>query len=88
MPTSVLADVLDQAYRRHLAVIVSDLRDLADEVERTGAPRDDFVQAPRYSWCAHNAQHAILWRLANLHLDRLTLDAAEADAAYARQVEQ
>lgn len=58
------------------------LRDMADEVEREAAVKEDvFTGKLSHMRSAQNIVHVVTWGVANLHLDTIMSVACEADEA-------
>lgn len=66
-------------YEKALADMAQGLRDLADEVERTGTPQchPNVADGASYADAAGDLINQIVWKMANLNLGRLAFAAAE-----------
>jgi hypothetical protein len=74
------AKFLRERYETQLADIVTNLRRLADEVEREGRLRPVSVAEGREAgWSAASVVHSIQWGVANLPLGGLVNAAADID---------
>ncbi len=70
----------ERRYQQKLDSIVHDLRSMADAIEREKVwDKPGISGVPRFANHATQVQHEVLWGLANLGLDNLTTNAAEAD---------
>lgn len=71
-----------ERYLDRLADIAADLRSLADRVEREGEARPRFGAPENFDHVtgAAGVVHAVTWGVANLNLDILLADAADADS--------
>lgn len=77
--TYSFTDARKRRYEKALADVVQGLRDLADEVERTGKPKGPPAEADgaRYAVAAGDLINQVVWKVANLNLGRLAFAAAE-----------
>lgn len=77
------AEVQSRHYGVKVAVIAADLRSLADRIEREGKPRPSsvYTAGTEHQTAAGAIVHAVMWGLANINLDGLIREAADADAA-------
>jgi hypothetical protein len=78
----VHAEFLEQRIRG----VAANLRDLAETLDRAANSVGKVGEKGwpgKYITIATDVQHKVLWRLANLTLDRLPTDAAAADGARA-----
>lgn len=76
-----MTPVYTNLLQSRIADVALRLRSLAATIDRE-ASRVSGVPGPgiaTYSEIASSVQHEVLWGLANLHLDSLTSNAAEAD---------
>lgn len=68
-------------FEAEIVQVADQLRRIAEEVEREGRRTTNAIGAPRFARAARGVVHAVMWGLANAHLDGLLLKAAEADEA-------
>lgn len=67
-------------YTQSVEMVARKLRDMADEVEREGVVRpENEWTGPPFGWAASKVVHAVAWGTANLNLDLVVTNAAQAD---------
>lgn len=75
-----------QTWMEKKAYIATQLRRLADEIERVEPSKGLGAHPyPNYAGAAYTVVHTITWGLANMHIDGLAKDAAEIDVYQAER---
>lgn len=72
-------------FSQHVGRMASQLRDLADQIERDGTPRGDTPE--HHMTAAADVHRSLAWGFANLNADTLVMAASDLSVAVALETD-